>query len=93
MNGERNGKGKEYDKYGNMIFDGEYLNGKRKGRGKEYCNNKVIFEGEYLNGKRWNGKETGYYRRSDKKFFEIDYIKGKNGMAKYLMRKIILYAK
>ena len=35
-NGERNGKGKEYDYKGNLIFEGEYLNGKRNGKGKEY---------------------------------------------------------
>ena len=34
MNGERNGKGKEYDY--KIIFEGEYLNGKRNGKGKEY---------------------------------------------------------
>ena len=27
LNGERNGKGKEYDWNGNLIFEGEYLNG------------------------------------------------------------------
>ena len=27
--GKRNGKGKEYNKYGNIIFEGEYLNGNR----------------------------------------------------------------
>ena len=51
LNGERNGKGKEY-RYGKLRFEGEYLNGKRNGKGKEYFNNKLICEGEYLNGKR-----------------------------------------
>ena len=53
--GERNGKGKEYDKLNDkLIFEGEYLNGKRwNGKGKEYYNyRKLKFEGEYLNGKR-----------------------------------------
>ena len=27
LNGKRNGKGKEYDEKGNIIFEGEYLNG------------------------------------------------------------------
>ena len=36
MNGERHGKGKEYDDYGFLIFEGEYLNGERHGNGKEY---------------------------------------------------------
>ena len=35
LNGERNGKGKEYYD-GLLIFDGEYLNGKRYYKGKEY---------------------------------------------------------
>ena len=59
LNGERNGKGKEYWK-GNLIFEGEYLNGKRNGKGKEYFDDKLEFEGEYLNGKR-KGKGKDYY--------------------------------
>ena len=40
------GKGKEYDFYGKLQFEGEYLNGKRNGKGKEYdFNGKLIFEG------------------------------------------------
>ena len=61
--GEKNGKGKEYIIYSNiLIFEGEYLNGVRNGKGKEYYNNgKLIFEGEYLNGLRnGEGKEYNY---------------------------------
>ena len=36
LNGQRNGKGKEYDYDGNLIFEGEYLNGQRNGKGKEF---------------------------------------------------------
>ena len=43
LNGEKNGKGKEYDKY-RLIFDGEYLNGKRNGKGKEYYSVKEIYD-------------------------------------------------
>ena len=45
-NGERNGKGKEYNfwHYNVIDFEGEYLNGKRNGKGKEYCDNKLIFK-------------------------------------------------
>ena len=45
INGERNGKGKEYYyDFGNLEFKGEYLNGKRNGKGKEYCyDGKLIF--------------------------------------------------
>ena len=33
-NGERNGKGKEYNFDGNLSFEGEYLKGKRNGIGR-----------------------------------------------------------
>ena len=47
--GERNGKGKEYDYNGKLLFEGEYLNGRRNGKGKEYdCNGVLKFEGDYL---------------------------------------------
>ena len=47
---KRNGKGKEYDFYRNiLIFEGEYLNGKRHGKGKEYdYKGELKYEGEYL---------------------------------------------
>ena len=51
-----NGKGREYDYDGKLIFEGEYSNGKRNGKGREYdYDGKLIFEGEYFNGKK-NGK-------------------------------------
>ena len=31
---EENGKGKEYDFRGKLVFEGEYLNGERNGKGK-----------------------------------------------------------
>ena len=54
LNGVRNGKGKEYHKNGEIIFEGDYLNGERQnGRGKEYYKDGILkFEGEYLNGKK-----------------------------------------
>ena len=57
INGEKNGKGKEYNKEHKIIFEGEYLNGKRHGKGKEfYYYNQLKFEGEYLNNIKWTGK-------------------------------------
>ena len=45
---KRNGKGKEYDEEGNIIFEGEYAY-EHKIRGKEYFQNgKLKFKGEYL---------------------------------------------
>ena len=43
---------KEYNEYGKLEFEGEYLNEKRNGKGKEYVEGKLKFEGEYLNGYR-----------------------------------------
>ena len=56
LNGEKNGKGKEYNYFQERLkFEGEYLNGKRNGKGREYWNNgELKFEGEYLNGERIN---------------------------------------
>ena len=58
INELKEGKGfiKEYNSYGSLAFEGEYVNGKKNGKGKEYKYDKKIFEGEYLNGKKWNGK-------------------------------------
>ena len=90
INGERNGKGKEYNYYGQLDFEGEYLNGKRNGKGKEY----------YKNGKKWNGKGYDYYSKfiyeikegkchiieyqnNGKKLFEGEYLNGeRNGKGK-----------
>ena len=50
-------KGKEYNIYSQLIYEGEYFNGKRNGKGKEYNNKrKLIFEGEYYNNHRRKGK-------------------------------------
>ena len=53
LNGERNGKGKEYNIFGNLIFKGEYLNGKKwNGEGKkfygEYQKNISFINGEQV---------------------------------------------
>ena len=58
LNGERNGKGKEYNFHTKiLIFEGEYLNGRKNGKGKEYnYYGDLIFEGEYLYNFRLNGK-------------------------------------
>ena len=58
MNGIRHGKGKEYDEYGNLLFDGEYINGKKR-KGKNYYKldlDKFMEEFEYINNKK-NGEE------------------------------------
>ena len=73
--GEKNGKGKEFNNKGKLIFEGEYLNGKRNGEGIEYDDGILIFEGEYLNGKRnGRGKEYNY---KNQLVFEGVYLKGK----------------
>ena len=61
LNGEKHGKGKEYDKEGKIAFEGEYNEDKRwngKGNVEEKYNypGKTVFESDYINGKR-KGKE------------------------------------
>ena len=64
INGERNGKGKEFGHDGDLEFEGEYLNGERNGKGKEYDQDGDLeFEGEYLKGMR-NGKGKSYDKGS-----------------------------
>ena len=83
LNGERNGKGKVYYDFGELIFEGEYLNGKRNGKGKEYDDGKLVFEGEYLYGNKIKGRayvkgkleyegDYLYNRKWDGKGFDIN---------------------
>ena len=42
--GKKNGKGREYDRMGNLTFDGEYLNGKKlDSNGESFSNNKQLY--------------------------------------------------
>ena len=53
---ENNIYGKEYDRDGELLYEGEFLNGQRHGKGIEYnFHGETIFEGYYSKGKR-NGK-------------------------------------
>ena len=76
LNGEINGKGKEYDVDGNLLFEGEYLYGERwNGKGREYdFDGILLFKGEYLEGKKWNGKVYEYDDIGD---LVGEYLKGK----------------
>ena len=97
LNGERHGKGKEYNN-GKLIFEGEYLYS-QKLSGKNYIDGKLEYEGEYLYDKKWNGK--GYdgnyityvlkngngkvkeYDENNALIFEGEYLNGeKNGKGK-----------
>ena len=74
---KKNGRGKEYNEKGDLIFEGEYLNGKKwKGAKKIYdiINGELIFEYEYLNGKIVHIKE--YDKYNQELLFSGDYING-----------------
>ena len=61
----------QYDTYGNLLFEGEYLNGKRNGKCKEYNEKgKLLFEGEYLYDYKLRGKEYV----NDKLIYEGEYL-------------------
>ena len=74
INGEINGKGKEYDENGRIKYEGEYLNGLRNGKGKEYYKTFLIFEGVYLYGHKLKGKE---YYFNGKLAYEGEYLNDK----------------
>ena len=57
---DKNGIGKIYDCFGELLFEGEYSNKKKNGKGKEYFFGKLLFEGEFKNGKR-NGYGKQYH--------------------------------
>ena len=52
----RNGKGKEYNEFGELIFKGDYINCYRV-KGKEYVKGRIEFEGEYIFGNNLIAKD------------------------------------
>ena len=75
--GKLNGKCKEFDIDGNVIYEGEYSNGKRHGIGKEYSSNKNIdFDGEFKEGKRWEGNANEFNTQGNLIFNGL-YLNGK----------------
>ena len=89
LNGELNGKSKEYFyEYFemNLLFEGTYLNGLMDGKGKQYDHEEnKLYEVEYLNGHIWNGILKRYNCNSEhcKLIFEGEYLNGlKNGKVK-----------
>ena len=63
---------KEYNEYGELLFEGEYNNGSRNGKCKEYNESgKIIFEGTYDWGQKSNGSIREY--EDDQLIFEAYY--------------------
>ena len=82
---------KEYNKDGQLIFEGEYLNGRKwNGNIKQYdYNNDLLYEEEYYNGKR-TGKRKEFYKGNLK--FEGQYYNEKrNGMGKVYYNGKLIY--
>ena len=103
LDGERNGKGKEFSDNGNDVIEIEYLNGKIIGEIKEFKNGELVYIGEcsdeeknkynnniYLSGfitLKRNGKGKEY--KYGQLLFEGEYLNGKkNGKGKeYYLNK------
>ena len=52
-----NGKGIEYYKNGNILYEGEYVNGKREGKGKYFDEFGTYYDGQWKNNlKNGQGK-------------------------------------
>ena len=86
--GKKNGKGKEYGKFGNIEYEGEYLNGKRK---KIYLYNSFINQYDKDGNLIYHGNEidiemNGKVKQYDKEnhlLFEGEYLEGeRNGKGK-----------
>ena len=75
LNGEKNGKGKEY--YYDELYKGEFLNGLKHGKFKIYdiFFKELIFKGEYLYDKK-HGNGIEYFLGGNK-MFEGYYLNGK----------------
>ena len=94
-NGKRNGKGKEYNRYGDIIFKGEYLNGKKWNGYGNKCDNAKFYQ--IINGK-------GNVNESDDGgiiFYEGEFVNGqRNGKgreynidSKFAYRFLMLFYK
>ena len=85
LNFQPNGKGKSYNKFGLLKFEGEFLDGLEwKGKGYDTKGN-IIYE---INNTNNNGKE--YYENGSLKY-EGEYMKGKrHGKGKSYNEKSIL---
>ena len=86
LNGEINGKGKEYDNLGNIIYEGEYLNGKR-------WNGTIYNKKDYKKYIIQNGKGfINEYNREEKLSYESNYLNGeKNGQVKIYYNNILKF--
>ena len=84
LNGERNGKGKEY-KLHKLIYEGEFLKGKRNGKGKEYYYDKN-------KEKKIDNYQVDSEHRELVLLFEGEYLNGKRWNVKeYDINKNIIY--
>ena len=75
LNNIPNGKGTKYDKYGNIIYEGEIINGKANGKGKFNYKNGYYYVGQWLNDKK-NGKGKIYDRNGNVEY-EGNFVNGK----------------
>jgi len=77
------GKGIEYDKNENIIYNGEFVNDKYEGEGKYIYENGEYYIGQFKNGLE-NGKGIKYYMNGNIKY-DGDMVNGKaEGDGKYI---------
>ena len=74
MNGKSHGKGKIYNKNGNIIYDGDFVNGLFEGDGKFIYENGEYYIGQWLNGKK-HGK--GKYIWENGNYYIGQFLNGK----------------
>ena len=88
---ERNGKGKEFNIYGELEFEGEYLSGKKYGKGKEYYGKRDIYYIGIFESININLNEKKYFQlKFEGEFWDDKRWNGKgyniNGKVKYILK-------
>ena len=82
-NGLKHGKGKEFDKNGNIIYEGDFYLDKYEGKGKKIYESGNYTIGEFKDGLR-NGKGIHYYKNGNIKY-EGDFVNDTfEGEGKYI---------
>ena len=71
----RHGKGKLYNKNGNITYEGDFINDKYEGNGKYNWEDGEYYIGQWKNGKRY-GKGKLYYKNGSIKY-EGDWLDNK----------------
>ena len=87
LNDIPHGKGKKFNKKGELIYDGDIVNGKAEGYGKHIFVDGRYYIGQWKNSHR-NGKGI-LYSKNGELIYEGDFVNGEmEGYGKYIFENI-----